>query len=141
MLTDKDWTAQWIGRGEPGEIVPDVFSFADGRVSKEVSLVIPETRSPLFRREFRLEKPVRRARLCIAGLGLYELRLNGQKVGNQILTPAKTIYRQRILYDTYEVTSQLCQGANALGIMLGNGWFNGQKKYWGWQMQWHGYCV
>jgi alpha-L-rhamnosidase len=138
LLNEKDWTAHWIGRGDPGEVRPDVFTFADGTVSEEVKKVIPESRSPLFRHEFRIEKNVRRARLFIAGLGLYELRLNGQKVGNQVLAPAKTIYRKRILYDTYDVTSEVKPGANALGIILGNGWFNGQKKYWGWQMQWHG---
>ncbi|KKK55043.1 hypothetical protein LCGC14_3078550, partial [marine sediment metagenome] len=115
-----------------------VYAFADRRVSEEVQNVTPEPRSPLFRHEFRVEKPVRRARLFVVGLGFYELRLNGEKVGQHVLAPAKTIFRKRILYDTYDVTSELSSGENALGIILGNGWFNGQKKYWGWQMQWHG---
>ena len=55
-----------------------------------------------------------------------------------ILAPSRTDFRKRILYDTYDVTAELKNGMNALGIMLGNGWFNGQKKYWGWQMQWYG---
>ncbi|HEC44717.1 MAG TPA: hypothetical protein ENI20_18020 [Bacteroides sp.] len=138
LLKEEDWTADWIGRGDPDEVWSDVYAFADRRVSEEVQNVTPEPRSPLFRHEFRVEKPVRRARLFVVGLGFYELRLNGEKVGQHVLSPAKTIFRKRILYDTYDVTSELSSGENALGIILGNGWFNGQKKYWGWQMQWHG---
>jgi len=138
LFDQKDWTADWIGRGEPGEIRADVNTFTSRSWSEEVQKVIPESRSPLFRHEFRVEKKVRRARLFISGLGLYELRLNGAKVGQNVLTPSKTDFRKRILYDTYDVTSELNSGINALGIMLGNGWFNGQKKYWGWQMQWYG---
>ena len=138
LFKEEEWTADWIGRGGADEVWSDVYAFADRKVSEEVQNVIPESRSPMFRHEFRVEKPVRRARLFMAGLGFYELRLNGAKVGNHVLAPSKTIFRKRILYDTYDVTSELNTGTNALGITLGNGWFNGQKKYWGWQMQWYG---
>ncbi len=138
LFNDEDWTADWIGRGSADEVQADVYSFANKEVSEEVKNFIPESRSPLFRQEFKVEKPVRRARLFIAGLGFYELRLNGEKVGHHVLAPSKTVFRKRILYDTYDVTSELNSGDNALGITLGNGWFNGQKKYWGWQMQWYG---
>jgi len=138
LFSEEDWTADWIGRGDADEVWSDVDAFYARKVSEEVQNVNPESRSPLFRHEFRVEKPVRRARLFIAGLGFYELRLNGEKVGNHVLAPSKTDFRKRILYDTYDVTSELNPGINALGITLGNGWFNGQKKYWGWQMQWYG---
>jgi alpha-L-rhamnosidase len=138
LLSEDDWTADWIGRGDADEAWSDVYAFADRRVSEEVQNVTPESRSPMFRHDFNVGKPVRRARLFVVGLGFYELRLNGEKVGQHVLAPAKTIFRKRILYDTYDVTSELSSGENALGIILGNGWFNGQKKYWGWQMQWHG---
>jgi alpha-L-rhamnosidase len=138
LFNENDWTASWIGRGDVDEVRSDVDAFLARTLSEEVKKVTPDPRSPLFRHEFHVEKNVRRARLFISGLGLYELRLNGNKVGLHVLSPSKTDFRKRILYDTYDVTSELKSGNNALGIMLGNGWFNGQKKYWGWQMQWYG---
>jgi len=138
LLGEEEWKAAWIGKGDVNEVVADVDSFLTQKISREVLKVIPDSRSPIFRHEFRVEKKISRARIFIAGLGLYELRLNGKKVGNSVLAPSKTDFRKRILYDTYDVTNELNSGINALGIMLGNGWFNGQKKYWGWQMQWYG---
>jgi len=138
LFNEVDWTATWIGRGDPDEILTDVYAFPGHKYSEEVKNIIPESRSPMFRHEFKVEKSVKRARLFVVGLGFYELRLNGKKVGHHVLAPAKTIFRKRILYDTYDVSNDLKSGNNALGITLGNGWFNGEKKYWGWQMQWHG---
>ena len=80
--------------------------------------------APLFRKNFTLDKPVKRATAYVSGLGYYELSLNGKKVGDHILDPAFTRYDRRVLYVTYDVTSQLTPGANALGVMLGNGWYN-----------------
>ena len=117
-LTEDDWTAGWIGRGDPDELVSDIEAFVLGTVSDEVKNVNREPRSALFRREFSVEKKITRARLFIAGLGFYEVRLNGTKVGNHVLAPSRTDFRKRILYDTYDVTSVLKQGENALGIML-----------------------
>jgi len=138
LFGEEEWTAVWIGKGDANEVHSDVDLFLTKTFSKEVQKVIPDSRSPLFRKEFRIEKKVRRARVFVAGLGLYELRLNGKKVGNSVLAPARTDFRKRVLYDTYDVSAELNTGLNALGIMLGNGWFNGQKKYWGWQHQWYG---
>jgi alpha-L-rhamnosidase len=138
LFNHKEWSADWIGKGDFSEVQSDVNTFLSHTQSEEVLKVIPKSTSPLFRHEFQVEKKVRRARLFISGLGLYELRLNGEKVGHSVLTPSKTDFRKRILYDTYDVTSELKSGTNALGVMLGNGWFNGQKKYWGWQFQWYG---
>lgn len=138
LLSGKEWLADWIGKGDSSEVQSDVNTFLSHTQSAEVLKVVPESRSPLFRHEFQVEKKVRRARLFISGLGLYELRLNGEMVGKSVLTPSKTDFRKSILYETYDVTSELKSGNNALGVMLGNGWFNGQKKYWGWQHQWYG---
>ena len=80
--------------------------------------------APLFRKEFSIEKKVRRARVYVSGLGYYELRLNGERVGDHVLDPGWTAYSKRVLYSTYDVTAQVKRGANALGVMLGNGWFN-----------------
>jgi len=74
-----------------------------------------------LRRAFRLEKPVERATARICGLGLFELELNGRKVGNDVLVPGLTQYPKRAFYLTYDVTDALNQGDNAVGVILGNG--------------------
>jgi alpha-L-rhamnosidase len=80
--------------------------------------------SPLFRKEFAVDKKIRKACLYICGLGYYEAFLNGEKVGNHVLDPAWTNFEQRTLYVTYDVTNLLNQGENAIGIMLGRGQYN-----------------
>lgn len=75
-----------------------------------------------LRKEFALKKEIKRATVHIAGMGLYELFINGQRIGDQVLAPAPTDYRKTILYNTYDVTSQL-QQENAIGVTLGNGRF------------------
>ncbi|MCX6873131.1 MAG: family 78 glycoside hydrolase catalytic domain [Verrucomicrobia bacterium] len=76
------------------------------------------------RNEFALEKETRRAVVYICGLGQYELRLNGQKVGDRVLDPGWTNYRKTCLYTAYDVTAQLVRGRNAIGVLLGNGMYN-----------------
>jgi alpha-L-rhamnosidase len=76
-----------------------------------------------LRKEFALKGRVKRALAHIAGLGYYELRLNGRKAGNRVLDPAWTTYEKRVLYVTYDVTSFLREGANAVAVTLGNGWY------------------
>src|ERR1700747_3343255 len=78
---------------------------------------------PLFRKEFHLDSPVTQARLYVSGLGQYEFRVNGARVGSSDLTPGWSDYRKTVFYDSYDVTSMLHNGANALGIMLGNGMY------------------
>jgi alpha-L-rhamnosidase len=80
--------------------------------------------SPIFRKSFSVPGPIRSATIYASGLGYHELRLNGKKVGDHVLDPAFTRYDRRALYVTHDVTSELRQGENALGVMLGNGWFN-----------------
>jgi alpha-L-rhamnosidase len=75
------------------------------------------------RTELRLEKKLVRARAYICGLGYYELRLNGRKVGRNVLDPGWTTYDKRILYVTYDVTEYLRPGANAVAVTLGQGWY------------------
>ncbi len=98
LLDESDWTGHWIGA--PTDVA-----------------------SPLLRTEFDLANSVSRARLHISGLGWYELYLNGQRVGDHVLDPATSDYTQRVLYVTYDVTDLLQTGANAVGVMLGNGWY------------------
>uniref|UniRef100_Q01V09 alpha-L-rhamnosidase n=1 Tax=Solibacter usitatus (strain Ellin6076) TaxID=234267 RepID=Q01V09_SOLUE len=75
----------------------------------------------LLRKEFALEKKLRRATVYYSGLGLSELYLNGAKVGDHVLSPGLTDYDKHVLYVTFDVTRQLVQGKNAIGLMLGNG--------------------
>jgi alpha-L-rhamnosidase len=77
----------------------------------------------MLRKEFAVTRPVVRAMAYFSGLGLSELYLNGDKVGNHVLSPALTDYTKRVPYVTYDVTSCIRQGANALGVWLGNGRF------------------
>ncbi|MFD2599282.1 family 78 glycoside hydrolase catalytic domain [Sphingobacterium corticis] len=83
--------------------------------------------APYFRKEFKLKKPLASARAYIAVAGLYELSLNGAKVGNHRLDPMYTRFDRRTLYVTHDVTKQLQSGDNAIGVVLGNGWYNHQS--------------
>ena len=76
----------------------------------------------LLRKEFTLAGSVVRARAYISALGYYELRINGEKVGRNVLDPGWTTYDKRVLYTVYDVTPHLRQGANSVGVMLGGGW-------------------
>lgn len=83
--------------------------------------------APYFRKEFKLHKTIRSARAYIAAAGLYELSLNGEKVGDHMLDPVYTRFDRRLMYVTYDVTDQLRRGSNAIGVILGNGWYNHQS--------------
>ncbi|MBN2308622.1 MAG: family 78 glycoside hydrolase catalytic domain [Candidatus Hydrogenedentes bacterium] len=85
---------------------------------------------PYLRKPFTAAKPVRRATAYASALGLYELRLNGVKVGRDMFTPGWTDYATRVLYQTYDVTELIERGENALGAVLGHGWYSG---YLGWE--------
>ncbi|MFI2650967.1 family 78 glycoside hydrolase catalytic domain [Micromonospora fulviviridis] len=81
--------------------------------------------NPLLRRGFRVDGQIARARIYATALGVYRLSLNGRRVGDHELAPGWTDYRRRVQYQTYDVTGQLRQGDNALGAMLGDGWYSG----------------
>jgi len=83
----------------------------------------PALPASLLRREFAVGKPVRSARIYATALGSYQLYLNGKRVSNDVLAPGWTDYRKRIVYQVYDVTSQLTQGKNVLGAILGDGWY------------------
>jgi len=87
-----------------------------------------ESNAPLLRREFAVDadKTVSSARVYAAAHGIYELSLNGEKVGDQHLAPGYTEYDKRIQSQTYDVTDQLSAGANAFGAALGDGWWAGK---------------
>ncbi len=80
--------------------------------------------APMLRKAFAARKGVRRATAYACGLGLYELYLNGRKVGDRVLEPDFTRYDKRVLYATFDVTQDVKAGKNALGVVLGNGFYN-----------------
>ena len=82
--------------------------------------------APYFRNTFSAKKAIKSARAYIAVAGLYELYLNGKKVGNHRLDPMYTRFDRRNLYVSYDVTANLQAGENAIGVLLGNGWYNHQ---------------
>jgi len=85
-----------------------------------------ERKAPYFRKEFVLGKKVKYARAYMAAAGLYELSINGKRIGDHRLDPMYTRFDRRTLYVTYDVTAPLQQGVNAIGVLLGNGWYNHQ---------------
>jgi len=110
LLSQKDWSGQWIEDGRPAPERDEDFYKDDP--------------APLFRKEFRVSKEIRRARLYITGLGYYEARINGRRAGDQILDPGWTNYKKRVFYSVYDVTGFLQKGPNCIGVILGNGWYN-----------------
>lgn len=87
-------------------------------------LRVPEP-VPYLRKEFSVGKPVKRATLYATALGIYELYLNGKRVGDHYLAPDWTDYRVRSRYQEYDVTSSLTDGRNALGAQIAGGWYSG----------------
>lgn len=78
------------------------------------------------RKDFAVPGPVRRATVYVSALGVYELRLNGRRVGDQLLAPEWTSYRKRVSYQTYDVTRLLRVGQNTLAALVGEGWYAGR---------------
>ncbi len=88
--------------------------------------------APLLRKSFDVQKKVKSAKAFVSGIGYYELYINGKKIGNSVLDPGWTDYRKTILYATHDITSEMKNGANVAGVMLGRG-FYGMMAYdhWG----------
>ena len=126
LLSANDWSgAQWIALEEqPADrrVIPGVKGAGDPAWGDMLNTL------PLFRREFQVEKPLKKATAFISGLGHFELLLNGQKVGDHFLDPGWTKYEKYALYVTFDVTSYLREGANACGIMLGNGFYHAPRE-------------
>ena len=95
--------------------------------------------APMLRKEFAVTKPVRRAVIYGTALGVYELHVNGARVGRDHFTPGWTDFRSRVQYQTYDVTAQLRPGSNALGALLGDGWYASVLAYTGRRYYYGGY--
>jgi alpha-L-rhamnosidase len=105
FLKNSDWKAKWI---QPGY--------------QEDEKMRP---SPLMRKQFKVTKKINSATAYLTAHGLYEARINGQRIGDTYLTPGWTTYKKRLQYQVYDVTAMLKTGENAIGVMLGNGWYRG----------------
>lgn len=110
LLQKGDWKAKWIG-------APAIKN----ATAQDENIIPP---SPLLRKEFSLKKQVKRAKLYATALGVYEMYLNGRKVGNHVLAPEWTDYFTRVQYQTYDVTDMLTDN-NVVGAMLADGWYTG----------------
>jgi len=80
--------------------------------------------APLFRKEFQTSKKISKARVYICGLGYYELYMNGNKIGDNVLDPGQTDYETRVFYVVHDITENLVQDSNVLGVELGNGFYH-----------------
>jgi alpha-L-rhamnosidase len=105
LLSPADWSADWVSPA-----------------------MRPDTgikQSPMLRRDFDLRGRIERARIYVTSHGLYELFINRRRVGDELMTPGWTSYNHRLQYQTYDVTSILHGGRNAVGAVLGDGWYRG----------------
>lgn len=105
MMTIANWQGAWLGDGHD----------------------INHEAAPYYRKAFSANKTIKSARAYIAAAGLFELYINGEKIGDHRLDPMYTRFDRRNLYLTHDVTKQLQQGKNAIGVILGNGWYNHQS--------------
>jgi alpha-L-rhamnosidase len=91
----------------------------------------PSRRPPLLRSSFDVRPGLARARLYVTAHGLFEIEVNGKKVGDDALAPGWTSYRHRLRYYTYDLTGYLSEGPNAIGAMLADGWYRGRLGFHG----------
>ena len=124
LFEPSDWSgATWIGYEEIEDsllLVPGIHGNGDnlGNVALKRTII------PLFRKEFSVVKKIDKAYAFISGLGQYELYVNGNKIGDRFLSPGWTDYRKTCLYNTFDITGILDKGTNALGVIVGNGFYN-----------------
>jgi alpha-L-rhamnosidase len=105
LVATSEWKAKWI---QPGY--------------EEDSLLRP---SPLMRKEFTIQKKIRSAVAYVTSYGLYQFFINGSRIGKDYLTPGWTSYHNRLQYQTFDVTGSIRSNGNAIGIILGSGWYRG----------------
>ena len=105
-----------------------LFSLEDWK-AKWIEPELQDDRSPIMRKEFAVNKSIASAVLHVTAHGLYEASINGKKVGDAHLTPGWTAYNKRLQYQSYDVTSMLAKGANAVGLELGYGWYHSRMCF------------
>ncbi|MGG4033241.1 glycoside hydrolase family 78 protein [Paenibacillus cisolokensis] len=110
LLDYREWQAQWIA-------YPEAHLAALGEAC------------PIFRRTFDVRDGVVSARIYATAHGVYELQLDGRRVGDWYMTPGWTSYNKRLQYQTYDVTERMTPGKHAIGIGVGNGWYKGNLAW------------
>ncbi len=111
MLNPEEWEAEWITL--PWSENPNASSPC-----------------PYFRNVFYAYEPIIEARIYVSALGLYELELNGERVGDELFTPGWTNYHKRLQYQVYDVTKNIKLGKNVIGAIVGDGWYRGHFGWW-----------
>jgi len=111
LLHPPDWKAQWVEA-----------PFNRGRRKPGFGKQPPAT---MFRKDFQIEKKVKRARLYATCHGVYRVTLNGRRLDARELAPEHTVYGKYLCYQTYDATQAVCEGANAIGMYVGDGWYCG----------------
>lgn len=114
LLNSSEWRAQWIG-----------FELDSSNVNKDYHL----PPAPYLRKEVRLKGGIKKARLYITSLGLYEFYINGRRIGNDYFLPGWTDYNKRLYYQVYDVSKDVTAGDNVLGAILSPGWYAGYLGY------------
>ena len=124
LFVEPDWAgAKWIGYKDlpaAKRVVPGVH----GNGNKLGDKCVDRTVVPLLRKEFEVSENLESATLFISGLGQYEASINGEKVGNAFLTPGWTNYDKTVFYNSFDVTSMVKTGKNAVGAIVGIGFYN-----------------
>ncbi len=137
LLNEEEWKAKWIGAPWEGEVARE---YVEGN---------PYYPAPLLRKSFNINKEIKEAKVFVTGLGYFELYINGKKVGEDVLSPNQTNYDKRhtlldanrtikvddtlmkfsVMYMGYDVTNMLNKGENAMGCILGNGFYNPLRNW------------
>jgi alpha-L-rhamnosidase len=123
LINEKNWNeAKWISLNADSR----KSEYSSRKVQSE-SMPQPEIRTPYpvgyFRKDFQSGKQIEKAQIYVAALGYYEAYLNGEKVGDHVLDPAPTSYDDYALYVVHDVTTQIKQDKNELGLIVGNGFY------------------
>src|SRR5262249_23244617 len=112
LLKPEDWSSRYISCRDPSPVFKDT-----------TALYLPPARQ--YRKSFSAQKNVRRATLYASALGIYEAEINGRRIGDAYFTPGWCDYRQRAYYNTYDVTTEIRNGSNAIGFWVADGWYSG----------------
>ncbi len=125
LFSEKDWAAaKWIGYEQLPDSIRTVPAIHEPFAEELGNKAIQRPVIPLFRKTFTVSKKISKALLFVTGLGQYELSLNGVKTGTAFLAPGWTYFDKTVLYNSFDVTRQLVSGKNAIGVIVGNGFYN-----------------
>lgn len=116
LLSNSDWQAKWVNAA-------NINHDSIAEINRKIYKV------QYFRKDFQVESGIKEARLYITARGIYEAHINGEKVGNDFLTPGWTPYEKRIETLTYDVTDLVKNGNNAIGLVLAEGWHSGRLLF------------